>query len=1021
MVIATLPLGLRTALESGNAVLFVGAGIGAHVANPSGAPAPDAAGLAKELASRFGIDAGAAPDLAKVSQIVELRKGRAELQTFLTKRLADLEPDETLKWLFSRRWAAIFTTNYDRVIERAYELIAEPSQIPVPISATSALIDTDPRFEVPIYHVHGSLFHGDSPGVLITESDYATFRERRRMLFEVLKLHFATAGFLYIGYSMKDPNWRILQEEIRAEFYPATPPRSYKISRATDPLDAEILGSMNIEPFDCQIGDFVALAQASLPDVAADGDRLRQLESSVPTDLGPAFQMNPAATARLLTSWEYVNAAPFNDQPNVGGFLSGDLPNWGLVGADLAFERDVESELLDDLLDFATSDSKRPTTNLVLGSAGYGISTVLLRLAARLVKEDAGPIFMHRRATPLTEGDLEFAASLGLERPFFIVDNAADVAPSVIGGIRHLRDAGMPACFLLGERTNEWRQSSRRLSAHEYALDALSDLEIQRLLTLLESQDALGVLKDLDPGLRFAAIKEKHEKQLLVAMREATEGRGFDAIIEDEYRGIQDEFCRLLYSAVCCFYRLRLLPRVEVVSEMLDCSVVEMYEGLTPALDGVVIWNRIDETRGIDVARARHHSIAEIVWERVVDEAEKTQMTLAGMGALNLAHHVDAKAFEAFVRNDRSVDAIGSFESKLRFFETAMRKDPHNAYVLQHYARMLLREEKPELALAQIERAIEMNPTLRVLRHTKGIILRHIALTAESAEIARRRLAQSEQSFRESFGPGRRDSYTYQAIAELYLGWAKRAGGSEAIDYIGKAEETIGEGLKVVPPNERDGLWIVSSAIQRYVGDTPGTLVALERAVRENPATIVGRYLLGMAYRSAGEAGKAVDVLRPVMEQHPNEFRAAVAYALALERLGEPYPKPVAVLRLSTLYGLRDARFVATLGGMLTMAGEYTEAERVFQGAREAGFGRDEVGSIEYVPRHGGGSAPRLEGRIISVRPGYAFIQVPGYLDFFLPGRRIGARQLARGMRISFTPGFSVRGGEATNVTYPGD
>ena len=126
-----LPLGLRHAIESGNCVLFIGAGIGAHLFDAEGNPAPDGNSLAKELAEHFLIDTEGVFDLAKVSEIVEIRKGRKELEVFLKRRLSNLQPDENLKWLVSLRWKAIFTTNYDNGIERAYELIVEPQQKPI--------------------------------------------------------------------------------------------------------------------------------------------------------------------------------------------------------------------------------------------------------------------------------------------------------------------------------------------------------------------------------------------------------------------------------------------------------------------------------------------------------------------------------------------------------------------------------------------------------------------------------------------------------------------------------------------------------------------------------------------------------------------------------------------------------------------------------------------------------------------------------------------------------------------------
>jgi hypothetical protein len=59
-----IALGLRQALESGDCVLFVGAGVGQHYKTQDGASAPDGNTLAKELADHFGIDVVDSPDLA---------------------------------------------------------------------------------------------------------------------------------------------------------------------------------------------------------------------------------------------------------------------------------------------------------------------------------------------------------------------------------------------------------------------------------------------------------------------------------------------------------------------------------------------------------------------------------------------------------------------------------------------------------------------------------------------------------------------------------------------------------------------------------------------------------------------------------------------------------------------------------------------------------------------------------------------------------------------------------------------
>ena len=66
--------------------------------------------------------------------------------------------------------------------------------------ATSKIVSFDRRFQVPLYYLHGKLFGPEKPSIIITESDYAEFRKKRQMMFEVLKLEFATSTFLYIGY-----------------------------------------------------------------------------------------------------------------------------------------------------------------------------------------------------------------------------------------------------------------------------------------------------------------------------------------------------------------------------------------------------------------------------------------------------------------------------------------------------------------------------------------------------------------------------------------------------------------------------------------------------------------------------------------------------------------------------------------------------------------------------------------------------------------------------------------------------
>ena len=385
----------------------------------------------------------------------------------------------------------------------------------------------------------------------------------------------------------------------------------------SDAIDVEILKARGLESIQMRFDDFAVLARNELSAAKVEPDQLRQLVKTVPIDIVDAFNSNPAATIRLLSSWEYVNQAPFDAAPNTDAFLRGDVPNWATLGGKHYFQRDIEEEIFDELLDYATLSPKGPASHVLVGPAGYGISTILMSVAVRLVTEKVGPVFYHKHGQPIREGDVEYAMTLFPTIPFFIVDNAADYRHGLGKAIDVLRDQKKPALFLMGEQKNEWQQSKARVSGQQFPVDALSDEEINRLLDFLSKHHALNKLEMLSRDLQFTAIKKTHGKELLVAMREATEELGFDAILENEYRGIDGDLSKRLYLVVACIYQHDAFVRDAILASILGISISDMYAQTKDATDGVVIFECIDEVNSVYAARTRHRTIARIIWERI--------------------------------------------------------------------------------------------------------------------------------------------------------------------------------------------------------------------------------------------------------------------------------------------------------------------------------------------------------------------------------------------------------------------
>ena len=441
-----------------------------------------------------------------------------------------------------------------------------------------------------------------------------------------------------------------------------------------------------------------------------------------------------------------------------------------------------------------------------------------------------------------------------------------------------------------------------------------------------------------------------------------------------------------------------------------------MYGELGDSLEGVIYFEETDKARGEFAIRTRHRVIAEIVWKRCGESGLKEHFLQRAMELLNFTYRLDKLVFDKFVRTDEVVDTFRSFDAKAKFFETACRREPENPYVLQHYARMLYRDGQLNSALAQIDRALTMNEGIRALRHTRGTILAGLADAAESEDVARKWMLQSDHEFRKCITMNPADDYGYGGLASVYLDWAKKVRSEEeSADYIAKAEFVISEGLRNV--KNRESLWIASAKVQEFLGNNPGQIQKLAKAVAENTTSVTPRYLLGRAYRRAGEPQKCKDVLEPIIKSNFAEYRSFVEYTRAMLELGEPFKKCSAVLLQARLDGLSDPRFIGLLGGLLFMDTRFDEAEEVFAESIKQGLSFDERIRTQYRPRDPITKKPvELAGRVVSVKPGFVFVQTDPYPNFLATTTRVDGTVLQRGMKVRFHPTFSARGSFAADV-----
>jgi tetratricopeptide (TPR) repeat protein len=667
---------------------------------------------------------------------------------------------------------------------------------------------------------------------------------------------------------------------------------------------------------------------------------------------------------------------------------------------------------------------------LVMGPAGYGITTILMALALKIVDAKNGPVFLLKEGAEVHEGDVAYAASLFPDVPcYFVIDQAREHAYQIASSLAQQRATTANCLFILGERRNEWLSAGVSIPGDIFDVEPLSDGEINRLLDFLSVEGALGELAPLSRALQFNVVKTKHEQQLLVAMREATapEGLGFDAIIESEFQGVDpgrsESLARRLYLLVCCFYQHAMLIRDKVCESVIGVGLQDLYSRIGPSLEGMIDYVEVTFGSGEYALRARHRIIAEIVWKKCGSPELKEVSLQKAIEQLNFTYQLDKVAFDLFVRSDEIVDTFRTLEGKTKFFETAARRDPDNPFVLQHFARMLLREDKPMMALNQINAALEMDKTrsIRSLHHTRGLALGQLAVTEPNDDVARNWLLQGEREFQYCINAKETDDHGHTGLANLYLAWSRRGTSSvdESANYLQKAGAVVFEGLKVA--RDKTSLLISSADIERELGNKPAQLAKLREAVAGDAGSEISRYLLARAYRERGEPEKAMEVLEPTIHSDFKAVRAYLEYTRAMLELREPTRKCLATLALCKLDGEADPAFVGLYGGLLFMEKRYADAKALWEKAKEHRFPYDDATKRQYRPTDPDNPTARLRstGVVQLVKSNYALIQAQEGPIVISRATVVLGRSLQRGNAVTFELSFSARGPLAENLRFP--
>lgn len=173
----------------------------------------------------------------------------------------------------------------------------------------------------------------------------------------------------------------------------------------------------------------------------------------------------------------------------------------------------------------------------------------------------------------------------------------------------------------------------------------------------------------------------------------------------------------------------------------------------------------------------------------------------------------------------------------------------------------------------------------------------------------------------------------------------------------------------------------------------------------------MANYLLAKTLSSHQEYEDALKLFKSAFQLHPQNYRNSIEYAKATVLLSNGseanIKEAIAILQQSTLNGYSDPYFITTLGGLLFLDKQFTEAEGVFQEVQRR--------ELQYMFK------PLFDpccwninnifnGTVKYVGGGYSKILIDGYSEVNCTSSKVDDVILQRNMKVNIDLKFNMRG-----------
>lgn len=550
-------------LNRNEVVLFLGAGFSASATNQLDEHLPMGNQLGKKMfqfmlpSETFVEDGTSLQDMYQA--LLTSGISYPQISEFLRANLTVKTTPDFYKYLTYPFWYKIYTINIDNLINKIYDRFGD-QQVDNIVYPTGIYKERDQILEkLQIIYLHGKIngrAEWSPEDIIFSRAQYANVGIKLQPLYFQFINDYAVSPTIFIGTSLDEQLFYqyIATRQSISKNVAENRPKSFLIVPSISVVKEKVLKSQhNIEVIKATTEQFLEWIGSKSAQLLSKEELIKKLIPTFDKLINNVkFKEEYSHSVKEFSqSFQQVSSSK-KFPPKKKNFLLGTTPTWADIYYNLDASRKLTGELFLKVEDYFTEDNSIRCI-AILGSAGSGKSTVLKRVCFNLVNAGRTVFFSHSESLPR---DIDLIETLQMlkERVIIAIDNAELVLRQLIKIAQELNKIKFPPIFILASRTNVFDRISSKyeplINLEEFEMKNLDRDEIVDVLDKLKENNLLGNLKGLSQDQRIKEFENKAKKQILVAMREATEGKDFEAIMKSEFQEIDSEEGRILCLCV---------------------------------------------------------------------------------------------------------------------------------------------------------------------------------------------------------------------------------------------------------------------------------------------------------------------------------------------------------------------------------------------------------------------------------------------------------------------------------------